>query len=90
MRRLREHLANEMTQKKEWWGLDLTIMDRKEIEKEPLIWRKVLAQEKLLMEMPIKIDEDELNIVDFVYGSIGSGRVYPQYATGEEQKWARE
>jgi len=90
VRRLREHLANEMTQKKEWWGLDLTIMDRKEIEKEPLIWRKVLAQEKLLMEMPIKIDKDELIIGDFVYGSIGSGRVYPQYATGEEEKWARE
>lgn len=88
VRRLREHLEQKMTEKKEWWGLDLTIMDRPGIEKEPLIWRKALAQEKLLMEMPIKIDEDELVVGDFVYGSIGLGRAYPQYATEDEREWA--
>jgi len=90
VRRLRKSLASEMTKKKKWWGLDLTIMDTKGIEEKPLVWRKALAQEKLLLEMPIKIDRDEIIAGEFIYGSLGLGSVYPQYATEEEQKWAQK
>jgi len=89
VKRLRKTLDKTMREKKEWWGLDLTIMDGKGIEEKPLIIRKALAIDKLLMEMPIHIKEDQLIVGNFVKGSYSLGWVMPQYLTEEEEEWGK-
>jgi len=91
VKRLRKTLDQTMREKKKVWGLDLTIMDEKGIEEKPLMIRKALAIDKLLMEMPIEIKEDELIVGRWAYSSSFSlGWVMPQYLTEEEEEWGKE
>ncbi|MFZ7134418.1 MAG: pyruvate formate lyase family protein [Eubacteriales bacterium] len=77
-----------MGMKKEWWGAGLTIFDsdNTEIEKRPLIIRKAIAFKKVLREMPIKIEEDELVVGNMLMGSSGTGKFFPDYATEKEKE----
>jgi len=60
----------------------LTVLDEKEVENKPLIIRKALAIEKLLKNVPVFIQEDEL--------IVGGCPVMdsPEYATDEEKNRA--
>ncbi len=79
-----------MAQKKPWWGEGLSIFDGadEDVAKLPLIVRKYMAFEKVLNEMPIRIDDSELIVGNMVMSSSGLGRFFPDYATEAEKQAA--
>ncbi len=81
--RLAESSRRERFIKKRVWGDGLSILDD-ETRKEPLIIRKALAIKKILGEMPVEIERDELIVGRVRVGSIGMGLSMPRYATEEE------
>lgn len=82
--RIKNRVFEEFTQKKEWWGLDATILTSEEVAAEPLVVRKALATAYVLNNMPIFIRDDELIVGNQLMGAIELGRTFPRYATEEE------
>lgn len=72
---------------REPWLEELTVLNEKTI-KLPLVKRKALAIEKVLNEMPVKIEDYELIVGFSIHNSIGSGTPFPEYATQEEKDTA--
>lgn len=71
-------------QKREFWGEGLTVLNEVTI-KLPLIKRKALGIEKVLKEMPVKIEDHELIVGFAIQNSVGSNSPFPEYATQEEK-----
>lgn len=88
--RLYRRLWEGFLSKKAWWGEGLTVLDDPEVAASPLIVRKARAVQKVLSEMPIQIQEDELVVGMINMGSMGLGGVFPQYATPDEEAAAAE
>ncbi|MCL5025631.1 MAG: hypothetical protein M1531_03930 [Chloroflexi bacterium] len=86
--RLYARLWEGMLSKREWWGDGLTILDDPEVAALPLIVRKAKAIEKVLTEMPVEIKPEELVVGTMPMGSLGTGFVFPQYATESERSEA--
>lgn len=82
--KIKNRIFKEFTEKKEWWGLNTTILTNKEIAAEPLVVRKAMATAFVLNNMPIFIRDDELVVGNQVMGAIELGRTFPRYATDEE------
>jgi len=85
---LKENLQKKMCQKKEWWGDDLTILDRPGMISKPLPIRKAKAIEKVCSEMPIRIEPAELIVGTPTMSSVGFGNTFPRYETDDEAKEA--
>ncbi len=86
--RLYARLWEGMLAKREWWGEGLTVLDDPQVRAEPLIVRKAKAIEKVLTEMPIEIKPQEMIVGIMPMGSLGTGFVFPQYATEREAEEA--
>lgn len=81
---LKKQLFESFFEQKEWWGDDLTILDREGVETLPMTMRKALAFEKVCKEMPIKIHNGELIVGAATMSSVGFGHTFPKYETDEE------
>lgn len=82
--KLKKQLFDSFFERKEWWGDDLTILDQEGVEKLPMTMRKAIAFEKVCLEMPIRILEDELIVGSTTMSSVGFGHTFPKYETDEE------
>ena len=71
-------------QEREFWGEGLTVLNEVTI-KLPLVIRKALGIEKVLKEMPVKIEDHELIVGSAIQNSVGSNSPFPEYATQEEK-----
>jgi pyruvate-formate lyase len=89
--KIKDRLYNkEFYTKKEWWGENETILTNDEVKKEPLIVRKALATRYTFINMPVEIKPDELIVGIINMGSIGFGRVFPEYALPQEKETAAQ
>lgn len=87
--RIKDRLWNkEFVTKKEWWGMDETILVNEEIKKEPLVVRKALGIEHVMRHMPVEIKPDELIVGICTMASTGLGYEFPDYALPEEKEEA--
>ena len=84
--RLYALLRERMTQKQKNWGSNLTVLDNPSTAKLPFVLRRAKAFEKVLLEMPIDIEEDDLIIGNTVKDGIIIRIGRPKYATEEERK----
>ena len=84
--RLYALLRERMTQKQKDWGSHLTVLDDPSTAKMPFVLRRAKAFEKVLLEMPIDIEEDDLIIGNTVKDGIIIRVGRPKYATEEERK----
>jgi len=75
-----------MTQKQKNWGSNLTVLDDPSTAQLPFVLRRAKAFEKVLLEMPIDIEEDDLIIGNTVKDGIIIRVGRPKYATEEERK----
>ncbi len=82
-------LRNEMHSRKEEWQGDHSVLTE-ENRKKPLIYRQALAFEEVMTEMPIAIKQGELVVGIVRLSSVGTGGLFPDYATEEEKAWAAE
>ena len=74
--------------KEEWQG-DHSVLTEENRNK-PLIYRQALAFEEVMTEMPIAIKEGELVVGIVRLSSVGTGGLFPDYATAQEKAWAAE
>jgi len=84
--RLYALLRERMTQKQKNWGSNLTVLDDPSTAQLPFVLRRAKAFEKVLLEMPIDIEEDDLIIGNTVKDGIIIRVGRPKYATEEERK----
>jgi pyruvate-formate lyase len=88
--RLYSRLQERMTRKQQRWGADLTVLNDPKTAQLPFVLRRAKAVEKILLEMPIIIEDD-----DFIVGNtVAEGSIVrpglPHYATEAEQALAEE
>lgn len=74
--------------KKEWWGMEHTILTNEEIKKEPLVVRKAYAIEYTTRYMPIAIRDYELIVGVPNTNSAGFGREFVDFTLPEEKEYA--
>ncbi len=82
-------LRSEMHGRKEEWQGDHSVLTDQNRDK-PLIHRQALAFEEVLTEMPIEIKDGELVVGIVRLSSVGTGGLFPDYATQEERAWAAD
>jgi len=84
--RLYALLRDRMTRTQKSWGSNLTVLDDLSTAQLPFVLRRAKAFEKVLLEMPIDIEEDDLIVGNTVEDGfiIRVGR--PRYATEEERE----
>lgn len=88
--RLYHLLQKRMTQPQQPWGEELTVLDEPETHQLPFVLRRARAAEKVLLEIPVAIEEDDLLVGNnIVNGAIARVRL-PRFATDEERQEARE
>lgn len=75
-------------EKKDWWGMNQTILDDEEVKKEPLVVRKGLAIRYTLRNMPAYIKDYELIAGITMNASVGLGREMVEFCLPEEKEWA--
>lgn len=78
----------EYVTKKEWWGMNETILTNDAIKKEPLVVRKALGIEYVMRNMPAEIKPDELIVGIATMAATGLGYEFPDYALPEEKEEA--
>jgi formate C-acetyltransferase len=84
--RLYAVLRDRMTQKQKRWGSNLTILDDPSTAKLPFVLRRAKAFEKVLLEMPIDINEDDFIVGNTVEDGVIIRVNRPKYATEEERE----
>ena len=72
---------------RELWNVPLSVLDE-ETRKLTLVKRKALAVNKVLSEMPIRIESYELIVGFSVHNSVANITPFPEYATQEEREEA--
>lgn len=89
--KIKDRMFNvEMVTKKEWWGLDKTILTGPDIEKEPIVVRKALAINYVCNNLPINIKDDELIVGTPNMAAVGFGYAFVQYALESEKQAAAQ
>lgn len=88
--RLYALLQERMTQKQKAWGEDLAILDKPSATQSPLVLRHAKAIERILLEMPITIEEDDLIVGNNAEDGVIVRPQLPRYATAEERAQAKE
>lgn len=78
----------EFVTKKEWWGMDETILTNDEVKSEPLVVRKALGIQYVMHNMPAEIKPDELIVGIAAMANTGFGYEFPDYALPEEKEEA--
>ena len=73
----------EYVTKKEWWGMNETILTNDAIKKEPLVVRKALGIEYVMRNMPAEIKPDELIVGIATMAATGLGYEFPYYSLPE-------
>lgn len=80
--------TQEYFTKKEWWGMNETILTSDEIKKEPLVVRKALAIKHVMCNMPAGLKDYELIVGLPNMASSSAGREFPDFALPEEKEEA--
>jgi formate C-acetyltransferase len=79
-----------MTQKQANWGDNLTILTDPDVGNLPFILRRTKAFEKVLFEMPITIEDDDLIVGNTVENGVIVRTALPKYATETERIQANQ
>ena len=82
--RLYDIVRERMTHPQRSWGDDLDIFEEPDAADLPLILRRTAALRKLLLEMPIVIEEDDLIVGNTMQDGIVMRTSLPRYGTDEE------
>jgi len=88
--RLYALLQERMTRRQKVWGRGLTVLDDPATVQLPFVLRRAKAVEKVLSEMPIAIEEDDLIVGNTVEDGVIVRTDLPKYTTEEERARARE
>ncbi len=86
--RLYDVVCERMTRPQMAWGEELDIFEEPEAADLPLILRRTAALRKLLLEMPIVIEEDDLIVGNTVQDGVIVRTRLPRYGTDEEYEQA--
>ena len=87
--RLHAVLQERMTTKQMTWSTSSVILEDPAVAKLPLVIRHAKAFEKVLVEMPIAIEEDDLIVGNGVQDGVIVRTKVPEYASDMERAQAR-
>lgn len=90
VKRLYSLLQERMTRKQKRWGADLTILDDPKTAQLPFVLRRAKAVEKILLEMPVAIEDNDFIVGNAVEEEVIVRPGLPQYATEAELALAEE
>lgn len=82
-------VQQRMTQKQVGWQPKAVLEDAPDLAQEPLVVRRARAFEKVLQEMPIVIEADDLIVGNCVQDGAIVRTKMPEYATVQEREQAR-
>ena len=89
--KIKDRMFNvEMVTKKEWWGLDKTILTSPDIEAESIAVRKALAINYVCNNLPLNIKDDELIVGTPNMAAVGFGYAFVQYTLESEKQAAAQ
>ena len=83
VKRLYSRLQDRMTKKQKVWGGTLSVLNEKTINL-PTTIRRALAFEKVLLEMPVGIESDDLIVGNCVEKGVAVRCLLPQFVKDEE------
>jgi formate C-acetyltransferase len=87
--RLYALLRDRMTRPQKTWGRHLTVLDDPAVAAAPIVVRHARALEKLLREIPVVIEADDLVVGNVLRDGVVLRTGLPRFATAEEQAEAR-
>ncbi len=87
--RLNDRIQQRMTHQQMVWGEQLDIFTEPGVADMPLVIRRALALRKLLLEMPIAIEPDDLIVGNSVQHGVIVRTSLPKYGTDEEYTQAQ-
>jgi formate C-acetyltransferase len=79
-----------MTKKQANWGDNLNIFTDTDVGNLPFVLRRTIAFEKVLLEMPINIEEDDIIVGNTVEDGVIVRTTLPKYATETERDQASQ
>ena len=84
VKQIKEGMFDEFSNRKKFWGENVTILTDDEVCAKPLVIRRALASKYMLLNMPMDIRPYELIVGMANFGTVELGRTFPHYALENE------